>query len=169
MRIVILAAIVCAGCIVPWPPIEPPATPVPTPDATPTPTPAPTIEPSPTPEPTPAFETPEPKCEDAPTYKVEVEKAVHFVILANPEKIECDGSCLGDWVYIREPYRWDFLPLVVAQINATAGLKAAPHFYEPDSHIAIKQSDKMSEVYRIVTHDLIIRHDYAFCSEPAEF
>ncbi|MBN2371970.1 MAG: hypothetical protein JXO72_15925 [Vicinamibacteria bacterium] len=143
----------------------------------PTPTPIPTTTPEPTtPEPT----TPTPTPYSTPDHDqlaCEVESAQYFrnIVVQAQEQLKkerpdwFDHEAMPGWVVAKKPAQ--YFNAVIATINNIEGgkYKAHPHFYEPESHIAVKTSNQFSEAYHIITSFHGLTNGYAFTCRPAEF
>jgi hypothetical protein len=140
------------------------------PNPTPTPEPTPELTPTPLPEPTP-YSPPDPSdivCQpDTPRFRDVVTQAQEYLKKAHPDWF--DYESMPGWVITTEP--WPYFDAMIETINQMEGGKyqARPHFYEPDSHVAIKTSNEFSEAYHIITSFHGLTKGYAFTCRPAEF
>ncbi|MBN2370731.1 MAG: hypothetical protein JXO72_09595 [Vicinamibacteria bacterium] len=135
--------------------------------ATPTPTPTPTPRPTPSPTPYVAPHHSQLVCEE------EIPWLFKGVLIDAQERIKqhdpqwFDYNIMHGWIIVLKPGR--YFNEVIDVINSMDGYEASPHFYEPDTHIAIKNSNDFSETYQIITSFNGVASGYAFTCRPAEF
>jgi hypothetical protein len=151
---VVLVAIALSGCGSEQPALNPVA------PSTPTPTPVPTPTPYVPPEPG------EASCaEIEPLFAGLVFSSINEVIEENPEWF--DHESLPDWVIAKEPDK--FLESVLDKINARPPHKADRAWFIPWAVISVKNSNKFSEDYHLLTSSNAVRWFYGQTCRPAAF